>query len=46
MISQLLHLLKEDDQRYPDDVFANVLLDQYDAIKAGYRESLQLLEQK
>jgi hypothetical protein len=33
ILSQLVQLLAGDDRRYPDDVFANMLIEQFDALR-------------
>jgi hypothetical protein len=44
IVEQQLHLLSKDKDRYPDDVFANILVDQFSALKLD-KKSIQMFIQ-
>src|SRR5258707_13926536 len=43
ILAQLLRLLSNDEHRYPDDVFANILVDQFEMLKLDPESILELL---
>ena len=45
VLAQLLRLLLSSEERYPDNVFANILVDQFDMLNLNPTKLLSLLEQ-
>jgi hypothetical protein len=44
ILAQLLRLLAIDERRYPDDVFANIMVDQFQILKIDPGRILELLD--
>jgi hypothetical protein len=44
VVAHLVRLLTGDEHRYPDDVFANVLVDQFDILQLDPDEILRMLD--
>jgi len=42
--SQILHILLSDRKRYPDDVFANVIVDQFESMGMSPTTALKIIE--
>jgi hypothetical protein len=43
ILAQLLRILSTDEHRYPDDVFANILVDQFEVLKLDPESILEFL---
>jgi hypothetical protein len=44
ILEQQLHLLSKDEDRYPDDVFANILADQFSALELDESTILKFIQ--
>jgi hypothetical protein len=44
ILAQLVRMLTKNEQRYPDDVFANILVDQFDILKLDPETILEFLD--